>query len=121
MLTSMSGMNSKSDLDVPDVFKLFWKEEMLHRGKQAPDPTIVRPVAGIQFELSSFCAYNFTISQFKHLCYLCSIVNKILMWFESLLVFISPSPPKKTRPDISGIWVVKKTGFEKKKVLFHRV
>ncbi len=42
-------------------------------------PTILRPVAGIKFEMSSFCAYNCTISLFKHLlCYLCSIVNKIL-------------------------------------------
>ncbi len=41
----------------PDVFKLFWKEEeMLHHGKHAPVPTILRPVAGIKFEMSSFCA-----------------------------------------------------------------
>ncbi len=40
-----------------DVFKLFWKEEeMLHHGKHAPVPTIFRPVAGIKFEMSSFCA-----------------------------------------------------------------
>ncbi len=45
----------------------------------APVPTILRPVAGITFEMSSFCAYNFKISQFKHLlCYPCTIVNKIL-------------------------------------------
>ncbi len=30
-----------------------------------------------EFEMSSFCEYNFKISQFKHL--LCSIVNKILI------------------------------------------
>ncbi len=48
-------------------------------GKHAPVPTILRPVAGIKFEMSSFCAYTYTISQFKHLLrYLCSIVNKIL-------------------------------------------
>ncbi len=41
---------------------------MLHHGKYAPVPTILRPVAGIKFE----------ISQFKHLCYLCSIVHQIL-------------------------------------------
>ncbi len=41
--------------------------------------TFLRPVAGLKFEMSSFCAYNCKISQFKHLlCYLCSIVNKIL-------------------------------------------
>ncbi len=34
-----------------------WKEEeMLHHGKHAPVPTILRPVAGIKFEMSSFCA-----------------------------------------------------------------
>ncbi len=37
--------------------RLFWKEEeMLHHGKHAPVPTILRPVAGIKFEMSSFCA-----------------------------------------------------------------
>ncbi len=52
---------------------------MLHHGKHDPFATILRPVAGIKFEMSSFYAYNFTISKFKHLlCYICSIVNKIL-------------------------------------------
>ncbi len=32
------------------------EEEMLHHGKHAPVPTILRPVAGIKFEMSSFCA-----------------------------------------------------------------
>ncbi len=41
-------------------------------------PTNLRPVADIKFEMSSFCAYNLKMSQFKLLCYLCSIVNKIL-------------------------------------------
>ncbi len=41
---------------MPDIFKLFWKEEeMLHHGKHAPVPIILRPVAGIKFEMSSFC------------------------------------------------------------------
>ncbi len=63
-----------------DVFKLFWKEVELHHGKHAPVPTILRPVVGIKFEISSFCAYNLENSQFKHLlCYLCSIVNKIFI------------------------------------------
>ncbi len=51
---------------------------MLHHGKHAPVPTILRPVVGIKFEMSSVCAYNCKISQFEHLCYPCSIVNKIL-------------------------------------------
>ncbi len=50
--------NSRNSLPrCPDVLKLFWKEEeMLHHGKHAPVPTILRPVAGIKFEMSSFCA-----------------------------------------------------------------
>ena len=32
------------------------KEEMLHHGKHAPVITILKPVAGIKFEMSSFCA-----------------------------------------------------------------
>ncbi len=36
-----------------DVFKTVLKEEeMLHHGKHAPVPTILRPVAGIKFEMS---------------------------------------------------------------------
>ncbi len=31
------------------------EEEKLHHGKHAPVPTILRPVAGITFEMSSFC------------------------------------------------------------------
>ncbi len=64
-----------------DVFKLFWKEMLLvlHHGKHAPIPTILRPVAGIKFEMSSFWEYNFQISELKKLlCYICPIVNKIL-------------------------------------------
>ncbi len=62
----ISGKNgTKSDtktpethnLDAPDIFKLFWKvEEILHHGKHAPVPTILRPVVGIKFEISSFYA-----------------------------------------------------------------
>ncbi len=46
---------------------VFWiEEQMLHHGKHALVPTILRPVAGIRFEMSSFCAYNCNISQVKH-------------------------------------------------------
>ncbi len=31
---------------------------MLHNGKHTPVPTILRPVAGIEFEMSSFCGYD---------------------------------------------------------------
>ncbi len=52
---------------------------MLHHGKHAPVPTILRPVAGIKFEMNLFCALNCKVSQCKHLlCYLCSIVDEIL-------------------------------------------
>ncbi len=30
---------------------------MLHHGKHAPVPTILRPVAGIKFEISLFCVH----------------------------------------------------------------
>ncbi len=38
------------------------EEEMLHHGKHASVSTILRPVAGIKFEMISFCAYNFSNS-----------------------------------------------------------
>ncbi len=45
------------NLDAQMSSKVFWKEEeMLHHGKHAPAPTILRPLAGIKFEMSSFCA-----------------------------------------------------------------
>ncbi len=57
---------------------------MLHYGKHAPVPTILRPVAGIKF-----CEYNCKISQFKHLlCYLFSIVNKILAHVIEIILVI---------------------------------
>ncbi len=38
---------------MPRSLQLFWKEEeMLHDGKHAPVATILRPVAGIKFEMS---------------------------------------------------------------------
>ncbi len=69
-------------------------------------PTILRPVAGIKFEIGSFCASNFNMSQFKHVCYLCSIVNKILthVIFKIFIVLILFKCFK--CPKISGILVV---------------
>ncbi len=41
------------NLDAQTVFKLFWKEEeMLHHGKDAPVPTILRRLAGIKFAMN---------------------------------------------------------------------
>ncbi len=74
-------MGPNSNTKTPETHNLDAQtsSNMLHNGKHAPVPTILRPVAGIKFEMSSFCAQNCKISQFKHLlCHLCSIVNKIL-------------------------------------------
>ncbi len=60
--------------------------------------------AGITFEMSSFCAYNCKISQFKHL--LCSLVNKILAHVIRNYFSFHFIPIKKKRPNISGIRVV---------------
>ncbi len=51
------------NLDAQTFSNCFENEEMLHHGKHAPVPTILRSVAGIKFEM---------------ICNLCSIVNKIL-------------------------------------------
>ncbi len=54
------GPNSNTKTPEIQVFKLSWKEEeILHHGKHAPVPTILRPVAGIQFEMSSFQIVKF--------------------------------------------------------------
>ncbi len=62
-------------------------------------------VAGIKFEMSSFCAYHSKMYLFKHLCYLCSIMNIILAhvilnYFNFILFKF------KKCPNISGIRVV---------------
>lgn len=52
-------------------------------------PTILRPIAGIKFEINSFCALNCKISQFKH--YVICVLLGIKYWlvtFETFLVFI---------------------------------
>ncbi len=51
--TKFQHQNSVNSLPrCQDVFKLIWKEEeMLHHGKHAPIP-ILRPVAGIKFEMN---------------------------------------------------------------------
>ncbi len=87
-------------------FKLFWKEEeMLHHGKHAPVPTILRPVAGIKFEMSSFCAYN-KKKICLNICYVLYVLLCIKYWlmlFENLLVFILFQFKK--RPNISSCTV----------------
>ncbi len=62
-------------------------------------------VAGIKFEMSSFCAYHSKMYLFKHLCYLCSIMNIILahvIWNSFNFILFKC----KKRPNISGIRVV---------------
>ncbi len=55
------------------------ERQSLSEVKMGRVPTVFKPVAGLNFEMSSFCAYSCNISQFKHLLwYLCSIVNQIL-------------------------------------------
>ncbi len=57
---------------MPRRFQRFWKEEeMLHHGKHAPVP-ILRPVAHFVHKFVKFLSLN--------ICYLCSIVNKILAY-----------------------------------------
>ncbi len=55
-------MGPNSNIKTPETHNLdaqtssnCFEEEMLHHGKHAPVPTILRPVAGIKFEMSSFC------------------------------------------------------------------
>ncbi len=72
-------------------------------GTRPPIPTILRPVAGITFEMSSFCAYNCKVSQFKHLlCYLCSIVNKMLAYV--ILNYFSFHFIKKKKKTSQHLW-----------------
>ncbi len=56
------GPNSKTpethNLDAQTSSNCFKKKEMLHHGKHAPVLNILRYVAGIIFEMSSFCAYD---------------------------------------------------------------
>ncbi len=48
--------NIRNDL-MTKRYELVWEaEEMPHHGKHAPASTILRPVAGIKFEMSLFCA-----------------------------------------------------------------
>ncbi len=80
---------------------------MLHHGKHAPVPTILRPVAGIKFEMSSF-VHKMVKFLSLNICYVLYVLLWIkywLMWFEILLVFILFKFKK--RPNISGIQVVK--------------
>ncbi len=66
------------NLDAQTSSNCFEKKRRCYTMINMP-PTILRPVAGIKFEMSSFCAYNCKISHIKHLlCSLWSIVLKIL-------------------------------------------
>ncbi len=79
---------------------------MLHHGKPAPVPTILRPVAGIKFEMSN-CVHKIVKFLSLNICYVIYDLLWIkywLMWFENLLVFILFIFKKRT--NISGIQVV---------------
>ncbi len=63
----------KRIISMPDIFKLFWKEEeIIHHGVTPNMPPIMRPVAG-------------------NICYVICVrlwIKYWLMWFEILLAFI---------------------------------
>ncbi len=66
------------NLDCQTSSNCFEKKRGCYTMVNMPRPNYLGPVAGIEFEMSSFSGYNCRISQFKHLlCYLCSIMNKI--------------------------------------------
>ncbi len=86
------------NLDAPDVFKtvLNRRGDATNHHKHAPVPTILRPVAGITFEMSKIVNL--------YVIYV-PIVNKILahvIWKSFSFNFIQI----KNRPNISGIQVV---------------
>ncbi len=76
---------------MPRCFKLFWKEEeMLHHGKHAPVPTILRPVAASNLKWAHF-VHKIVKFLSLNICYVIYVLLWIkywLMWFEILLVFI---------------------------------
>ncbi len=62
---------------------------MLHHGKHAPVPTILRPVAGIKFEMYFVHKIVKFLSLNIYVIYVLLWIKYLLVWFESLLVFIS--------------------------------
>ncbi len=79
---------------------------MLHHGKHAPIPTILRPVAGIKLKWAHFVhkIVKFLSLNIFYVIYVLLWIKYWLMWFEILLVFILFKFKK--RPNISRIRVV---------------
>ncbi len=63
---------------MPRCFKLFWKEEeMLHHGKHAPVPTILRPVAASNLKWAHF-VHKIVKFLSLNICY----VIYVLLWIK---------------------------------------
>ncbi len=74
---------------------------MLHHGKYAPVPTILRPVAGIKFEIR-FLSLNIYVI-YVRLC-----IKYCLMWFEIILVLILFKLRKKTSQQFRNSGCIKR-------------
>ncbi len=108
--------NTKThNLDAQTSSNCFEMKRRLHHGKHAPVPTILSSRHSIWNELILCLPYKMYL--FKHLCYLCSIMNIILahvIWNSFNFILFK----FKKRPNISGIRVViicykkKKNPFE---------
>lgn len=58
------------------------KEEMLHSDKYDPVPTFLRHIMAIKFKITLFFTFKWYIST---VCFLCSIVNKVMFTFDGTL------------------------------------
>ncbi len=64
MLKMYYSIQNWINLDAQTSSNCFENKEMLHHGKHAPVPTILGHVAGIKFEMSSFCNFfNFSVKK----------------------------------------------------------
>ncbi len=100
--------NNFQNLDAQTSSDCFEKKSRCYTMVDMPPPQLFWDlVAGIKFEMSSFCEYFFFKFLSLNICYVIYVLLWIkywLMWFEILLVFILFKFNK--CPNISGIWVV---------------
>ena len=74
----------------PQFTDLLKEEGMLHGGKQGPVPTSLRHSAAIKSKMSQYLLWNCKMSHFQHsFCFLCSTVNKILVYENFLTITFS--------------------------------
>ncbi len=83
---------------------------MLHHGKHAPVPAILRHVAGIKWAHFEHKIKKILRLNICYVLYVLLWIKYWLMWFESLFVFILFKFKK--RPNISGIRVVSLVDFK---------